>query len=252
MGQDSHPVQNDLACATVEKQTPPRLSSMDAAERHPAASTRSGEAAMIGRREWLRSTLGPLIAAGAGATSRMVLGQVTSAEKKSKSSRYTVKKPSLSKSKDSPRGTPDPGPVSVRADERLNRRLSSIRDSHQLPGLIGAIVRGEALAAIGAAGVRKLGSDEPIEVTDQVHLGSCTKAMTATLDRHARRRGPALLVEHDPIGVPRAGLADPSRLPGDHPFSSVDAPRGTAPRRLAGGGFPAARPPTSAGPRSWN
>ena len=136
---------------------------------------------MIGRREWLRKTLGPLIAAGAGVSSQVALGQATTAEKKSRSSRYTVKKPSLSKSKDSPRGTADPGPLSVRADERLNRRLSSIRDSHQLPGLIGAIVRGETLAAIGAAGVRKLGSDEPIEVTDQVHLGSCTKAMTATL-----------------------------------------------------------------------
>jgi CubicO group peptidase (beta-lactamase class C family) len=47
--------------------------------------------------------------------------------------------------------------------------------------MIGAIVTGKTLAAIGAIGVRKVGSDEPIRVDDLVHLGSCTKAMTATM-----------------------------------------------------------------------
>jgi CubicO group peptidase (beta-lactamase class C family) len=56
-----------------------------------------------------------------------------------------------------------------------------VRDQHHLPGMIGAIVWGEDLAAIGAVGIRKIGSDKPIQVDDQVHLGSCTKAMTATL-----------------------------------------------------------------------
>ena len=59
--------------------------------------------------------------------------------------------------------------------------LDPVRDAHRLPGLIGAIVRGDTLAAIGAVGIRKIGSSEPIQVTDQVHLGSCTKAMTATV-----------------------------------------------------------------------
>jgi CubicO group peptidase (beta-lactamase class C family) len=69
----------------------------------------------------------------------------------------------------------------VQADPELNRLLSPIRDAHQLPGLIGGIVRGDALTAIGAVGLRKIASSEPIQVTDQVHIGSCTKAMTATL-----------------------------------------------------------------------
>ena len=59
--------------------------------------------------------------------------------------------------------------------------LAPIRDEHHLPGLIGAILSGDRLAGIGAVGIRKIGSPEPMRVTDQIHIGSCTKAMTATL-----------------------------------------------------------------------
>jgi CubicO group peptidase (beta-lactamase class C family) len=69
----------------------------------------------------------------------------------------------------------------VHADARVSRILAPVRDEHHLPGLIGAILKGKRLAAIGALGIRKIGSSEPILVTDQVHLGSCTKAMTATM-----------------------------------------------------------------------
>ena len=72
-------------------------------------------------------------------------------------------------------------PTPVRADERLNDILAPIRDEHHLPGLIGAILSGEGLAAIGAVGIRKIGSPEPMQITDRVHIGSCTKTMTATL-----------------------------------------------------------------------
>src|SRR5690242_20277101 len=40
---------------------------------------------------------------------------------------------------------------------------------------------GERIIAQGAAGVRKRGTAERITLDDQFHLGSCTKAMTATL-----------------------------------------------------------------------
>jgi CubicO group peptidase (beta-lactamase class C family) len=69
----------------------------------------------------------------------------------------------------------------IQADERVNQVLAPVRDDHHLPGLIGAILIGSRVAAIGALGIRKIGSSEPMQVTDQVHLGSCTKAMTATL-----------------------------------------------------------------------
>jgi CubicO group peptidase (beta-lactamase class C family) len=48
-------------------------------------------------------------------------------------------------------------------------------------GLAAAVLRGERIIAHGAAGVRKSGSAERITLDDRFHLGSCTKAMTATL-----------------------------------------------------------------------
>jgi CubicO group peptidase (beta-lactamase class C family) len=87
----------------------------------------------------------------------------------------------MASTKDAARTTPDARSLPVRADQALNKVLEPIRGSHHLPGVIGAVLTGNGLAAIGAVGIRKIGSSEPIQVTDQVHIGSCTKAMTATL-----------------------------------------------------------------------
>ena len=60
--------------------------------------------------------------------------------------------------------------------------LKPILEKHQeMPGLIAAIVDGERFSAIGAVGVRKAGAPEKMTADDVVHLGSDTKAMTATL-----------------------------------------------------------------------
>jgi CubicO group peptidase (beta-lactamase class C family) len=48
-------------------------------------------------------------------------------------------------------------------------------------GLAAVVLRGERIIAQGVAGVRKRGSAERITIADRFHLGSCTKAMTATL-----------------------------------------------------------------------
>jgi CubicO group peptidase (beta-lactamase class C family) len=64
---------------------------------------------------------------------------------------------------------------------RVAEVLAPVRDAHHLPGLIGAILAEGRIAAIGSLGIRKIGSPEPIRIDDKVHLGSCTKAMTATL-----------------------------------------------------------------------
>lgn len=77
--------------------------------------------------------------------------------------------------------TPDDRSDQVEADPRVAEVLAPIRDDHHLPGIIGGILAGNRLAAIGAIGLRKIGSKAPMRVTDQVHIGSCTKAMTATL-----------------------------------------------------------------------
>jgi CubicO group peptidase (beta-lactamase class C family) len=48
-------------------------------------------------------------------------------------------------------------------------------------GMVAAVLRDERIIAQGAAGVRKRGTAERITLDNQFHLGSCTKAMTATL-----------------------------------------------------------------------
>ena len=114
---------------------------------------------MIGRRGFLGAAAGALAWGSSAAR-----GGPPQASK-------DARKAKASKPKDAP----------VEADEQTDRVLAPVRDAHRLPGLIGAIVRGDAVAAIGAVGVRKIGSDAPITAADRVHLGSCTKALTATL-----------------------------------------------------------------------
>ena len=59
--------------------------------------------------------------------------------------------------------------------------LAPVRAQSRLPALAGAIVNSRGLVAGGVVGVRKLDSDVPATLEDQWHLGSDTKAMTATL-----------------------------------------------------------------------
>jgi CubicO group peptidase (beta-lactamase class C family) len=137
---------------------------------------------MIGRRELLRRLFIQGLSVGMVAErSSAAQDQSAPMKKESSTSRRTVRRPSLSTSKGASRTPRGIDALPVQADPELNRLLSRIRDGHHLPGLIGAIIRGDKLTAIGAAGLRKIGSSEPIQVTDQVHIGSCTKAMTATL-----------------------------------------------------------------------
>ena len=65
--------------------------------------------------------------------------------------------------------------------EDLRDLLEPIRKQHDLPALAGAVVTSKGLQAVGVAGVRKYGTDTAATVDDQFHLGSDTKAMTATL-----------------------------------------------------------------------
>ena len=61
--------------------------------------------------------------------------------------------------------------------------LEPIIKAHEVPGMVAAIVEGDGVATleIGCAGVRKAGEAEPITINDRMHLGSCTKSMTATM-----------------------------------------------------------------------
>ena len=70
----------------------------------------------------------------------------------------------------------DNAPVNV--DAILQSILGRARERF---GLAAAVLRGERIIAQGVAGVRKRGSAERITLEDRFLLGSCTKAMTATL-----------------------------------------------------------------------
>ncbi len=63
----------------------------------------------------------------------------------------------------------------------LEDELEPIRRAHGVPALAGAVFDEDGVLAIGATGERKLGSHVPVTVNDSWHLGSETKAMTASL-----------------------------------------------------------------------
>lgn len=67
------------------------------------------------------------------------------------------------------------------ANEALGGELERLRKKHDFPALsAGAMINGQ-IKALSAVGVRKAGSEEAVRVDDRFHIGSCTKAMTATL-----------------------------------------------------------------------
>jgi CubicO group peptidase (beta-lactamase class C family) len=59
--------------------------------------------------------------------------------------------------------------------------LSALAEKYKLPGVVGAIMHGDRIMALGSTGVRKFGDPAPFLPTDTIHLGSDTKAMTAIL-----------------------------------------------------------------------
>ncbi|MBI3862986.1 MAG: serine hydrolase [Planctomycetia bacterium] len=70
--------------------------------------------------------------------------------------------------------------TAVTSDKEIEKLLEPIREQQKVPGLVAGVVRRNGLASVGAVGVRKSGSPEPITVNDKLHIGSDTKAMTAT------------------------------------------------------------------------
>ena len=59
--------------------------------------------------------------------------------------------------------------------------LEKIRVQYGLPALAAAVVKNGAIVASGVVGVRVHGTSIPATIDDRFHLGSDTKAMTATL-----------------------------------------------------------------------
>jgi CubicO group peptidase (beta-lactamase class C family) len=59
--------------------------------------------------------------------------------------------------------------------------LEAIRTKRELPGLAVVVIKNGKICDRAAVGVRKLGDSTPLTTNDQFHIGSCTKAMTATV-----------------------------------------------------------------------
>mgnify|MGYP001129369154 CR=1 FL=1 len=129
---------------------------------------------MIDRRGWLGTTLAGGLAIASGGLAERALGQDAG-------ERRTARRPALTPDRAALRPVLEPWETSLASDPRIEAALALKVDSSKTPGMIGAIVQRGAITTIGAVGVRRVGASEPIRVTDQVHLGSCTKAMTATM-----------------------------------------------------------------------
>ena len=71
--------------------------------------------------------------------------------------------------------------TSVAGDERVSQLLAPIRQNHGVPAIAAALVTSKGIVAVGAVGGRKRGADIGVTPDDLWHLGSDTKAMTATL-----------------------------------------------------------------------
>jgi CubicO group peptidase (beta-lactamase class C family) len=68
-----------------------------------------------------------------------------------------------------------------RSNSVVDSLLEEIRNRHAIPAMAAVVVRSDSLVAASAAGVRRLGDTARVTIQDRFHLGSNTKAMTATL-----------------------------------------------------------------------
>jgi CubicO group peptidase (beta-lactamase class C family) len=64
---------------------------------------------------------------------------------------------------------------------KIKETLSELVDQAKIPGMIAAISSSKGILAIGSSGDRKIGEKEGMTAQDLIHLGSCTKPMTALL-----------------------------------------------------------------------
>lgn len=65
--------------------------------------------------------------------------------------------------------------------EALSARLAAIRTEQRVPGLWGGRFHADGRRVFACDGIRREGEAEAVAPDDTVHLGSCTKAMTAAL-----------------------------------------------------------------------
>jgi CubicO group peptidase (beta-lactamase class C family) len=74
-------------------------------------------------------------------------------------------------------------------DEAVTSALKPIRQKFGVPAMAAAVVTSQGVKFVGAVGVRKRGTEVPVTLSDQWHLGSNTKAMTSTVIARLVERG---------------------------------------------------------------
>ena len=63
----------------------------------------------------------------------------------------------------------------------ISDQLAALVEQHKVPALCALVIEGDKIVLEGVAGIRANGQAEEATMDDLWHLGSCTKAMTATL-----------------------------------------------------------------------
>lgn len=90
--------------------------------------------------------------------------------------------------------TSDPDPPSavdwgVAGDGRLDEVLEEVMDAYGIPALAGVLIQGDEIVEMGAVGICAEGFTENVTTENRWHIGSLTKAMTATLAARLIKQG---------------------------------------------------------------
>jgi CubicO group peptidase (beta-lactamase class C family) len=106
-------------------------------------------------------------------------------------------------------------PAAQAQEQSLNTMLEAVRKEFGLPAIAAAVAKNGRIVASGVVGTRMLGRNIPVTRDDRFHIGSDTKAMTATLA--------AMLVEEGKLRWDSTiGEVLGADLPGIHPkFAAV-------------------------------
>ena len=70
---------------------------------------------------------------------------------------------------------------STAVDKNISRILEAAANANNIPGMAAAVIVGGKILGVGQTGVRKRDMPDPILRDDPFHLGTCTKALTATM-----------------------------------------------------------------------
>ena len=74
-------------------------------------------------------------------------------------------------------------------DRKFGETMNAIRQKHSVPAMAAAFVKGDGTVICNAVGFCREGSEETVSADDAFHIGSCTKAMTATMVAKLVERG---------------------------------------------------------------